>query len=156
MSTHAQKTNYSANGYLESNYSHSSWRQLSVSFLLLKNPSSFPSFACPVFDWRMSAELYNEALILYLLLDPRFKYVYASATHKFLALVLDLNPTYHIYSVSPCLVSQQRQDPSAYEPLERHPSYLWSLSYRRRWRVASLYLHHQEQPWQRYRDHCLR
>jgi len=95
-----------------------------ICVLLLKNPSSFPSFACPVFDWRMSAELYNEALILYLLLDPRFKYVYASATHKFLALVLDLNPTYHIYSVSPCLVSQQRQDPSAYEPLERHPSYL--------------------------------
>jgi hypothetical protein len=73
------KTKILADGYLESNYSHSIWRQSPGSFFcLLKNPSTFASFACPGFDFRISAELYSEALILYSLPDPSRRYVYAS------------------------------------------------------------------------------
>ena len=68
-----------ADGYLESNYSHSIWRQSPLSFCLLKNPSTFVSFACHGFDFSMSTELYKEALMLYSLPEPRCKYVYASA-----------------------------------------------------------------------------
>jgi len=60
------------NGYLESNYSHSIWRQSSESFFcLLKKPSTFACFDGPGFDFRNSSELYNEALMLYSFPDLR-------------------------------------------------------------------------------------